>query len=100
MGKTKLGNVMWSMMFQIDTDRERDIWEILHKFDREKPEAFCEWAADDWYDWHGFLSRNSLRKAIPLVFEAFPEVNCIEIYKERMDGDYVVKPELRETIYR
>ena len=99
MGKKKLGNISWEIEFKIDTERERDIWEILHRFDKEKPEALCEWAVDDMYVWHGFLSRKSLNDAIPLVFDAFEEVTEVRIYKDTTVG-CIVTPVLRETITR
>lgn len=101
MGKKKLGSVSWEMMFRVnpECDKERDIWSILHKFDREKPEALCEWADEDWYTWHGFLSRKSLNEALHLVFEAFPEVEEIEIYKDTIVG-CICTPEQRGKVTR
>lgn len=87
--KRKLKSVTYSMYFKVKEDTEPEyMWSMLHKWDKMKPEAFCEHARDSWYDWHGFLSRKSLKEAIPSVFEAFPEVESIEIYKDIYFGAY------------
>lgn len=113
MAKMKLGNITWSMMFKVNGNRryQRDyVWEVLRKWDKEKPEAFCEHAysedtdegeemGDSWYDWHGFLSRKSLREAIPMVFKAFPEVQVVEIFKDNTTGSYC-HVTLREKVTR
>jgi len=91
MSKRKIKKVSWSMMFQIDPCKRTsdEMWDILHKFDREMPDGFCEWATDDWYTWHSFSSLKSLERALPLVFEAFPEVKGIDVYKDVERGCYV-----------
>lgn len=102
MGKRKLYQVGWSMMFKVDADRRNHsdyVWSVLRKWDKVKPEAFCEHAysedtelgeetGDSWYDWHGFKSMKSLREAVPLVFEAFPEVQEIDLYKYKESGSF------------
>lgn len=90
MSKRKIGSVKWSMMFKIDTCKRThdEMWEILHKFDREVPSALCEWAADNWYTWHSFSTLKSLERALPLVFEAFPETKEISVYKDVERGNY------------
>lgn len=99
MGKRKLKQVTWSMYFEIDPEIDRDMWKVLHLCDRKKPEAFCEWATDNYYNWHGFLSRKSLREVLPFVFFAFPEVKEIEVYKDKTVGCFT-DVELRERITR
>lgn len=113
MSKRKLKAIRWSMMFKINGNRryQREyVWEVLHKFDKEKPEAFCEHAysedtdegeemGDSWYDWHGFLSLKSLESAVPLVFSAFPEVKEIEVFKDMEHGCWA-DVKLRKKIFR
>lgn len=102
MGKRKLKKVMWSMMFQIDPcKRTRDeMWEILHRFDREVPRAFCEWATDDWYTWHGFSTFKSMEQAVSLVFEEFPEVKAVDLFKDVFVTPCYCNELFRKTVTR
>lgn len=117
MSKRKLHTVSWSFMFKVDKNRKepslseyRDwMWNYLHKWDKEYPEAFCEWAfteeypdgeeGDAWYDWHGFKSRETLKRAVREIFKEFPENTKVEVYKDKEIGDFANQT-LREIIRR
>lgn len=95
-------NVSWSIMFEVSPERVNNpeyMWDVLRKWDKVIPEAFAENAADDWYIWHGFLSRNTVEKAIPMIFEAFEEVVEVSVYKDITTGCFT-DAKLRNVVKR
>lgn len=102
MAKKKVGNVTWSLMFKVSGFRASSpseidyVWRVLHEFDKADSVAFSEFAYEEenigwgysWYSWHNFLSKDKALKVIPLIFKAFPEVDYVEIYKDRQSGSF------------
>lgn len=118
MKNRNLGNVTWSLYFKLSKERRNDpnayrefMWEVIHRYDKEIPEAFFEHAytedltrlndelGDSWYIWHSFLSRKKAESAAKLIFDTFEEVTVIEVYKDRITGSFC-NAELRGKIRR
>lgn len=103
MAKKKLGNIKWSLMFKVSGSRASSreevdyVWHVIRDiFDKVDPVAFCEYAYSEdnigwgysWYAWHSFVSKEKALKVIPLIFKAFPEVDYVEIYKDKIVGSF------------